>query len=147
MKKKNLFSLKNIGIALLAFILLMVIARKAGWIGAEQGTKVSAENPEVRNITEVVSASGKIQPEISVKISPDVSGEIIELAVKEGQQVKKGDLLVRIQPDLYIANLKRVEASLNAAKANVANSKARMMQSKAQLINAEANYNRQKKVV
>ncbi|MBL4658077.1 MAG: efflux RND transporter periplasmic adaptor subunit, partial [Flavobacteriales bacterium] len=84
-------------------------------------------------------ANGKIQPEIEVKISPDVSGEVIELAVKEGDKVNEGDLLVKINPDIYLASVDRMDAALNSAKAALANSKARF-------IEAEATYKRNKKL-
>src|SRR5437879_13676212 len=71
---------------------------------------VQTEKVARRNITETVVANGKIQPVLQVKISPEVSGEIIELPVKEGQSVKKGDLLVKIRPDSYISNGKSAEA-------------------------------------
>src|SRR6266568_4730408 len=76
---------------------------------------VQTEKVARRNITEIVVANGKIQPVLQVKISPEVSGEIIELPVKEGQQVRKGDLLVKIKPDTYIANVKSAEAQYKSA--------------------------------
>jgi HlyD family secretion protein len=82
------------------------------------------------DIMETVTGSGKIQPEKEVKISSDVSGEIIELPVKEGQQVKKGDLLVKINPDLYQSGLKRAKASLQNAQANLSQSEARLISAK-----------------
>src|SRR5438477_1286908 len=71
---------------------------------------VQTEKVARRNVTEIVVANGKIQPVLQVKISPEVSGEIIDLPVKEGQRVKKGDLLAKIKPDTYIANVKSAEA-------------------------------------
>src|SRR5881396_1170712 len=71
---------------------------------------IQTEKVSRRNLTEIVVANGKIQPVLQVKISPEVSGEIIDLPVKEGQQVKKGDLLLRIKPDNYIANVRSAEA-------------------------------------
>src|SRR5213594_1741212 len=76
---------------------------------------VQTEKVAHRNITEIVVANGKIQPVLQVKISPEVSGEIIDLPVKEGQRVRKGDLLVKIKPDTYIANVKSAEAQYMAA--------------------------------
>jgi HlyD family secretion protein len=108
--------------------------------------KVSTEKAEKRSITESVSANGKIQPEVEVKISSDVSGEIVELFVKEGDQVKKGDLLCRINPLIYESNLNRMAATLNETKANLSNSKARLEQIKATFANAEASYQRNKKL-
>src|SRR5437764_13135462 len=76
---------------------------------------VQTEKVTRRNITEIVVANGKVQPVLQVKISPEVSGEIIDLPVKEGQEVKKGELLVKIKPDTYVANVKSAEAQYMAA--------------------------------
>src|SRR5689334_8748871 len=78
---------------------------------------IQTEKVARRNITEIVVANGKIQPVMQVKISPEVSGEIIELPVKEGQAVKKGDLIVKIKPDFYIANLNQANASYKSSLA------------------------------
>src|SRR5438477_8867006 len=78
---------------------------------------VSTEKAETRNITQLVTATGKIQPEVLVNISPEVSGEIIELPVKEGQLVHRGDLLLRIKPDSYRAQVEAQEAALSGARA------------------------------
>ena len=110
------------------------------------GISVSTELPEIRNITEIVSANGKIQPETEVKISSDVSGEIVELYVKEGDRVKKGTLLCRIKPDIYESALERASATVNSTKAGMQNSEALLEQAKANLVNTEANYNRNKKL-
>ena len=95
---------------------------------------------EIRRITQVVTASGKVQPEIEVKISPDVSGEIIELPVQEGDQVRQGDLLVRIRPDFYTAQVEQAQAGVLQAQANKA-------QRQANLLNAEAALKRQKELM
>ncbi|MFL5752254.1 MAG: efflux RND transporter periplasmic adaptor subunit, partial [Bacteroidia bacterium] len=108
--------------------------------------EVNTEHPQKRDIVETVSANGKIQPEVEVKISSDVSGEIIELFVKEGDRVKKGDLLCRIKPDLYESALERVSATVNGSKANLQNTKAQLEQAKANFVNAEASFNRNKKL-
>ncbi len=107
---------------------------------------VTTEKIQKRNIIETVSANGKIQPEVEVKISSDVSGEIVELYVKEGDQVKKGDLLCRINPLIYESSLNRMQATLNGAKASLANSKARTEQIKASFANIESTYERNKKL-
>lgn len=96
---------------------------------------VQTEEVKKRNLTETVVANGKIQPVVYVKISPEVSGEIIELPVEEGQSVKKGELLVKIKPDTYIANRK-------IAEANYESSKAQQVASEARLLSAEAEFNR-----
>src|SRR6185369_16642134 len=98
---------------------------------------VQTEKVARRNLTEIVVANGKIQPVIQVKISPEVSGEIIELAVKEGQAVKKGDLLVKIKPDFYIANRNQAEASYKSSVAGKSTAEATLRK-------AEAEYRRGK---
>jgi HlyD family secretion protein len=144
---KNKFSTKKIIIVAVSFLLLLVILKKVGVLGGDDKMEVTAEQAELRTIVETVSASGKIQPEVEVKISSGVSGELIEMYVKEGQEVKKGDLLCKIDPDIYITALDRMNASVSTSKANLANSKARLLQVKAQFANAEASYNRNKKLI
>ena len=126
--------MKRILPALLALLLLGACSEK------EQA--LSVESVSNRTIIETVAASGKIQPEIEVKITSEVSGQIIELPVKEGDLVSKGDLLVRINPDLYDAAVNRAEAALNTAQSNLANSKARGAQANAQYEVAQLSYNR-----
>lgn len=146
MIKNKIFSVRNIIIILLVVILFFVVAKKAGWIGSEPGTKVSVEPVAQRTIVETVTASGKIQPETQVKISPDVSGEIVELHVKEGDKVRKGDLLCKIRQDNYLSILERTNAGVNGAKANLANAEARVIQAGVQLSNNQSIFNRQKKL-
>jgi len=135
MKKKTLFII--IGIAL-ALILLLIVGKKAGWFGKTGNFKeVEITKIEPIDIIETVSATGKIQPEIEVKLSSEVSGEIIELPVVEGQAVEKGDLLVKVNPDIYQSNVNRAQAGLETSRANYA-------QAEASLKQAEANYNRNK---
>lgn len=129
-----------IGVPILLIIILAIVKGLQG----PKAFDVTTEKAEYRLIIETVIANGKVQPEVQVKISSDVSGEIIELNVKEGDQVKKGDVLAKINPDLYVSARDRLSAALNTAKANVANAKARLAQSKAQFINAEAAFNRNK---
>ncbi len=133
MKNKKFLPIA-IGIVVIA-ILFMVIGKKAGWIGTEYSVSVATSVVKSKTITELITANGKIQPETEVKISPDVSGEIIELYVKEGDEVTKGDLLMVIKPDIYISALNRAEAALNS-------SKARLAQAEAQLIERELAFNR-----
>lgn len=142
MKTKKLLTYALIGFALI--IIFLIVGRKAGWIGDSEALRVSTEKVGRRHIVEIVTASGKIQPVTEVKISPDVSGEIILLDVKEGDFVERGQLLARINPDLYESALDRVNAALNTSRANLANAKARASQSEAQFINATASYNRNK---
>ncbi len=128
----------------LVLIIFAVVGKKAGWFGGVSGIKVSVENPQRRNITEEVTASGKIQPETEVKISPDVSGEIVELYVNEGDNIKKGDLLLKIKPDIYLSAIDRTKASVNTAKANLANSEAYLEQIKAKYTQAKKAFDRNK---
>lgn len=131
-KKKMIIFLSIAGV-----IILLVVAKRTGLIGQEPPQKVTVEKPAERTIVEIISASGKVQPEIEVKIAPEVSGEIVELAIKEGDYVQRGDLLVKIKPDTYVSMKERAEASLNS-------SKAQLLQVEAQLKLAEQTYNRQK---
>ncbi len=129
-----------------AVILFLIIGRSSGWFGGEEGRRVSVGEAERRDIVEIVTANGRVRPVTEVKIAPDVSGEIIELNVEEGDYVERGQLLARINQDIYESALDRVEASLNTAKANLANARARLLQAEAQFINAEANYQRNSKL-
>jgi len=121
----------------LVLIVLAVVGKKAGWFGKEQVIEVVVEKARQRDIVETITANGKIQPETEVKISPDVSGEIVELLVKEGDPVERGQLLARIKPELYISARDRTLASVNS-------SKARLAQAEAQYIQSELSYNRNK---
>jgi len=135
MKKKTLLI---IGVIAIVVIVLLVAGKKAGWFGASGNVKeVEFTKIELIQIVEKVSATGKIQPEIEVKLSSEVSGEIIELPIVEGQMVEKGDLLVRINPDLYQSSLQRSRAGLQNVKANYA-------QAEASLREAKSNYDRNK---
>jgi HlyD family secretion protein len=109
-------------------------------------TEVYTEKADIRDIIEVVSATGKIQPETELKISSDVSGEITEMYVKEGDQVKKGTLLCRIRPDLYVSAFERVNASVNTTRANLKTAEAQLEQAKSNLANSESIYKRNKKL-
>ncbi|MBU8893616.1 MAG: efflux RND transporter periplasmic adaptor subunit [Bacteroidales bacterium] len=142
MKNNNL--LKYLLIAAVALIIFAVIGKKAGWFGGKAEIKVSVENPEIRTLTEIVTASGKIQPETEVKISPDVSGEIVELHVKEGDEVKMGDLLLKIKPDIYLSAVDRARAAVNSAKANQANTEAYLEQIKAKYTQTHNSFERNK---
>lgn len=106
--------------------------------------KVTTAKVERLTITETVVANGKVQPTTEVVISSEVSGKILEIPFKEGEKVKEGELLVRINPDLAQANLDRAVATMNNAKANLANAEARLIQSQAQLRNSKVNYERNK---
>ncbi|HPF97481.1 MAG: efflux RND transporter periplasmic adaptor subunit [Flavobacteriaceae bacterium] len=136
MSKKTLIILVVFVIALLS---LLIVGKKAGWFGNEDFKEVETKKLTRIDIVEKVSATGKIQPEIEVKLSSEVSGEIIELPVVEGQQVKKGDLLVKINPDIYQSNLSRSQATLQNARAG-------LDQAEATLKEAKASYDRNKQL-
>lgn len=107
---------------------------------------VTTEKAAKRSLVETVSANGKIQPEAELKITSDVSGEVVEMLVKEGDQVKKGQLLCRIKPDIYESAFERVNATVSSSKANLQTTVAQLAQAKANLANAEASYARSKKL-
>src|SRR5437588_635570 len=113
-------------IIIFSLIGLLLIGLTAGAILKKHEAEITVQTEKVarRNLTELVVANGKIQPVIQVKISPEVSGEIIELPVKEGQAVKKGDLLVKIKPDFYIANRNQSEANYKSSVASKATAEA-----------------------
>ncbi len=135
MKKKTLII---IGVIAVLLIVVLIVGKKAGWFGASGNLKeVEITKIELLEIVETVSATGKIQPEIEVKLSSEVSGEIIDLPIVEGQMVEKGDLLVRINPDIYQSSLQRSRAGLQNVRANYA-------QSEASLKEAKSNFERNK---
>ncbi len=142
-KKKNTKVWYLIGGAALILILL-IVARKSGLIGEGDETKVAVDTCGPNTITETVSASGKVQPEIEVKLSADVSGEVVELYVKEGDLVEKGAVLAKINPEIYLSAMDRMRASLNSARANLENSRSRLNQSESQFKKAEQDFNRSK---
>jgi len=135
MKKKTLIWLISI-IAIL--IIALLAARSAGMIGTKvNGKEVEVTTIQPIDIIETVAATGKIQPEVEVNLSSEVSGEVIELPIKEGQEVKKGDLLVKINPDL-------IQAALSQSQAGLQNVRAQLSQSEATLKNAKLSYERNK---
>lgn len=146
MKKKSKKMIWVISGLLAALLLLLIIGKKAGWIGAEKPTQVEITKVATGNLTQSVSASGKIQPEVEVKISPDVPGEIIALYIKEGDSVQKGQLLLRIQPENYISVVERSKAGVNQSKASAEQSKAAIARAESQLVRMEAEFSRQKKL-
>lgn len=125
-------------------IVFAIIGRSAGWIGGVKETEVEFANVKKTAIVEKVSASGEIQPEIEVKLSPDVAGEIIELNVQEGDSVELGKLLVKIRPDNFASALDRTRANLNQQMANLAQSRASLQRAEAQFTRSELDFKRQK---
>ena len=144
-KKKN-NNLKWLFIALGVLIVAGAIGKKAGWIGGKKLDKVAVEETTSRSIVQMVLANGKIMPETEVKISPEISGEVIALYIEEGDSVKKGQLLCKINPEILEAGLNRTVAALNGSKANLKNSEARLAQMRASFTNIEQNYKRNKKL-
>lgn len=137
--KSNKRAFIIIGILLVLFVGMGLLARTMGWLGEDSGTLVETGKSERRTITQLVSASGVIRPEVEVVLTPDVSGEIIELTVKEGDFVNQGDLLLRIRPDIYQARIDEIQASL-------LNAKAREQQAYAGMIRARLIYEKQKEL-
>ncbi len=132
--------------ALVVIIILLVIGKSAGWIGKQKEIEVELAKVKRVTIIEKVSASGTVQPVTEVKIAPEVSGEIIDLMVEEGDSVKRGVLLVKIRPDTWESQLQRAQAGLSQQRANLAQSEANHNSSKAQFIRAEQEFNRQEKL-
>lgn len=137
MKAKKLL----ITLAILAVVLIVVLAigKKQGWLGNEGFLKVAIAQGVERDIVEIITANGKIQPETEVAISPDVSGEIVDLVINEGDEVVKGEYLLKIKPEAYEMARNRAEASLN-------NAKARQKQAESQLEMASFDYERNRKL-
>jgi HlyD family secretion protein len=125
-------------------LLLIVISFK--FFKGEEPLEVTTDKATTRNIIETVSANGKIQPEAELKITSDVSGEVVDMLVKEGEQVKKGQLLCRIKPDIYESAFERVNATVNSSKANLQTAVAQLAQAQANLNQTETAYNRNKKL-
>ncbi len=136
---KNKKILKILVPAVILLLIFAIVGKKAGWFGKAATVKVAVENAEKRTIIETITANGKIQPEKEVKITPDVSGEIVELTVKEGDHVEKGQLLLRIKPDIYISQKDRSMAAISSARA-------RLAQAEAQFLQSELSYKRTKQL-
>ena len=134
-------------ISLVALVILLVVLKKNGVIGKEEGIKVSSEKVIRRNITEIVTASGKVYPEIEVKISPDVSGEITELNVEEGDSVRKGQILARIYADIYATQRDQAAAQVAGQQSLVSNAEAQLEALKSSLELAKLTFDRQKQLL
>lgn len=139
MKNKVLISL---GVLVLLLIGFAVVGKKKGWIGKGEQLEVAVEKSANRSIIETVTASGKINPQTEVKLSSEVSGEVIQLNVQEGDSVVKGKLLCVINPSIYEAIVTQTLASVNQAKASLASSRASSIQAKAAYDNAKRNFDR-----
>ncbi len=139
--KKKILIISGIILLVILIIIAVVVKNNRG-----EGIRVSVEKVTKRTIIQTVSANGKIQPEKDIKISPYISGEVVELMVKEGDQVTAGQLLAKIDPEIYISAYDQSNASMNTQKANEANARARLSQMKAQYENARLTYDRQQKL-
>ncbi len=139
-------SLKWIIGILVTVIVVFIVLKATGAIGKDEGTKVTAEKAADRTLIETVNASGKVYPEIEVKITPDISGEIVELNVAEGDTVKKGQVLARIYADIYTSQRDQAAAQESQAQAQVSNSQAQLGALKATVDQTTAAYNRQKQL-
>jgi HlyD family secretion protein len=142
MSKTVKWVLISIGILLVALVGL----KAAGVFGKDEGTRVTAEKVQRRTIIETVNASGKIYPEIEVKVSPDISGEITELTVQEGDSVRKGQVVARIFADIYAIQANQAASGVAQSQAQVANSQAALAALKANMEQAEKNYKMQKQL-
>ena len=147
MKKKSNRVWWVLAVVVVLLIGGLVAAKQAGLIGKPPMTEVDFAVAQRTDIVERVSASGRVQPEVEVKISPDVSGEIIAMYVKEGDPVKAGQLLCRIRPDNYESFSARAQATVNQSKAQLEQSRAGVLQAEARQIRSKADYERSRKLL
>ncbi|MEE1884933.1 efflux RND transporter periplasmic adaptor subunit [Pedobacter flavus] len=138
--------LKHILIGLGVLVVLLVAANAMGLIGGKEIQQVTVDKATTRDIVETVTASGKIQPATEVKLSSEVSGEVVELLVREGDVVKKGQLLCRVRPDVLKSGYDRATASYSAQKAGVASAEQQLEQAKGNMANAEVTFKRNKEL-
>jgi len=144
-KKSNALIYWLIG-AVVVLLIVIIVGRQAGWIGKPKEIEVELAKAKRVTIIEKVSASGTVQPVTEVKIAPEVSGEIIELLIVEGDSVKRGTTLVKIRPDTWQSQVERAEASLSQQRANLEQARASLSRAKATLIRAEAEYKRNQRL-
>jgi HlyD family secretion protein len=128
-------------------IIVAIVGKKAGWIGKQKEIEVDLGKVETITIIEKVSASGMVQPVTEVRLSPDVSGEIIELWIEEGDSVYVGQPLIKLRPDNYVSITESAEAMLNQQKANLADSKARLARARATYERSQHDFNRSKQLM
>jgi len=139
-KKRSIGKIILIMVVLLA--ILGFIGFKVGWFGKGDITKVAVDVVKEVDVDELVSASGKIQPEVEVKLSSEVSGEVVELNIKEGDLVKKGQVLCRIKPDILQSGYDRSVAAMNSQRANLAAAQQQLKQQEENFKNVAATYKR-----
>tara|TARA_B100000287_G_scaffold435194_1_gene502348 strand:+ start:3850 stop:5184 length:1335 start_codon:yes stop_codon:yes gene_type:complete len=141
---KNKKTLIIIGSLVIGGIILLSIGNRLGWFGGVKPIEVEVKEASTGKITELVTASGEIQPEVEVRVSPEVPGEIIDLTIMEGDYVDEGKLLVVIRPDNFINALERAKANYNQVRANLSSSKSNLSRSEAQFLRSKLEFNRQK---
>jgi len=141
---KNKKILLIIGSIVIAGIVLITVGQRLGWIGGIKPIDVQVMTAKKGKIIELVTASGEIQPEVEVRVSPEVPGEIIELTIMEGDFVDEGKLLVKIRPDNFINALERAKANYNQVRANLSSSRSNLSRSEAQFLRSKLEFNRQK---
>lgn len=134
--------IKILGAIVVVLIVIVLIGSSKGWFSGGAGIPVSAEVVAKRSVVETVTASGKIYPVSQVAIAAEISGEIVELPIKEGDKVKEGDLLMRINPDLYESQVEQAQAGLDNTKAQLATARGRVLQTKMQMDNAKIAFDR-----
>ena len=134
-------------IAIVVLIVVLLALKVSGVIGKDEAVKVSTEKVTRRTITETVNASGKVYPEIEVKVSPDISGEIVELSVIEGDSVRRGQELAKIYADIYTTQRDQASAVVSQEKARVDNAKAQLPGLKAARDFAQRTFDRQKQLL
>jgi HlyD family secretion protein len=139
---KNNKLLIGLGIALALLLIFAVVGKKKGWVGKGDVTEIAAEKSAKRSLIETVTASGKINPQTEVKLSSEVSGEVIQLNVQEGDSVKKGKLMAVINPAIYEAIVTQATASVNQLKATLSSAKATAIQAKVAYDQAKRNFDR-----
>jgi len=146
-QKKKSNKLLYIGIGVVAFLILfLIIGKSQGWIGKAKTIEVDVTKAKKVSITEKVSASGTVQPVTEVKLAPEVSGEIIDLTVEDGDSVRLGEILVKIRPDILLSQLERSEAALSQQQANMESAKASLARAQATQMRAEQDFKRQEKL-
>jgi HlyD family secretion protein len=145
-KKSNKMLYILIG-AVVVLVIFAAIGKKAGWIGQQKELEVELAKTGLETIVEKVSASGTVQPVTEVILSPDVSGEIIELWIEEGDSVTQGQQLLKLRPDNYISTVDRMRANLNQMKANLADTKARKARAQAQFDRSSYDFERSKQLM
>jgi len=144
-KKSNKLLYWGIGIVIF-LIIFLIIGKSQGWIGKSRDLEVEFTKAKKTSITEKVSASGTVQPVTEVKLAPEVSGEITDLKIQDGDSVSLGDVLVKIRPDVWLSQLERSEASLSQQKANLESARASLARAEATFMRAEQDYKRQERL-